>query len=110
MESEIRIIALSKEQSQALTNLFAWMTVVESRINKRNIDEWYTDDELMEKFGWSEKQMQIMRRKGMKGVDYIRTGGTLIYKYETINKWLMSQFINRPERKDSKWRWTPDRS
>lgn len=55
------------------------MNTVESRLNKRNIDEWYTDDELMKKFGWSKKQMQIMRSKGIKGVDYIRTGGTFIY-------------------------------
>ena len=108
MESEIRIIALTKEQSQALSNLFAWMTIVESRLAKRNLDEWYTDEELMNKFNWSKKQMQTIRSKGMKGVDYIRTGGTFIYKYETINKLLMSQYINQPRQKDSNWRWTPD--
>lgn len=34
-----------------------------------------------------------MRSQGMKGVDYIRIGGTFIYKYETINKYLISQNI-----------------
>lgn len=107
MESEIRIIALSKEQSQALNNLFTWMSTVESRLAKRNLDEWYTDAELMKKFGWSKKQMQIMRSKGMKGIDYIRTGGTFIYRYETINKLLMSQYITQPRQNSSNSGWNP---
>ena len=108
MEQQIQISSLTIDQSQSLSTLFTWMTKVDSRLSKRNIDEWYTDNELMKKFGWSKKQMQIMRSKGTKGIDYIKTGGTFIYKYETINKLLMSQYINQPRQKDSNWRWTPD--
>ena len=108
MDQQIQIITLTKEQSQVLNNLFAWMTTVESRISKRNLDEWYTDEELMKKFSWSKKQMQRMRSKSTKGIDYIRVGGTFIYKYETINKLLLSQFILQPQQKHSNERWRLD--
>lgn len=108
MDQQIQIIALTKDQSQSLSTLFTWMSTVESRLAKRNLDEWYTDDELIKKFGWSKKQMQIMRSKGTKGIDYIRTGGTFIYRYETINKLLMSQFITQQRQKNANQRWTPE--
>ena len=72
MDQQIQIIALSKDQSQAHTDLFSWMTNVESRLSKRNLDEWYTDAELMKKFNGSKKTMQTMRSKGTKGIDFIR--------------------------------------
>ncbi len=108
MDQPIQIIALTKDQSQVLTTLFTWMNTVESRIAKRNIDEWYTDDELMKKFGWSEKQMQTMRRKFTKGIDYIREGGSFIYRYERINSWLISKYSTSPVGRMPNTRWVPE--
>ena len=108
MDQPIQIIALTKDQSQVLTTLSTWMNTVESRIAKRNIDEWYTDDELMKKFDWSEKQMQTMRRKLTKGIDYIREGGTFIYRYERINNWLISKYSISPVGRKPSMRWVPE--
>jgi len=109
MDQPIQIIALTKDQSQVLTQLFTWMNTVESRLAKRNLDEWYSEDELMKKFSWSKKYMQTMRSKGTKGIDYIREGGTFIYRYEMINSLLLSKYNISPVGKKPNGRWVPDK-
>ena len=109
MDQPLQIIALTKDQSLVLSELFTWMTTVESRLAKRNIDEWYSEQELMKKFDWSKKQMQIMRSKGTKGIDYIREGGVFIYRYEMINNWLLSRFTISPVGRKPNGRWVPEK-
>lgn len=108
MDQPIQIIALTKDQSQVLSTLFSWMNTVESRIAKRNIDEWYSEAELMSKFGWTKKYMQTMRSKGTKSIDFIREGGTFIYRYEMINNWLISKYSISPVGRKPGMRWVPE--